>query len=454
MTRTEKPLFSNQRLTKIIIPLLLEQYLAILVGLADTVMVSSVGEDAVSGVSLVNNLSAVMLNLFTALAAGGGIVTSQFIGAKRSDDAQRSTGQVITMSMIVSIAIMSLCLIFSTPLLRLFFGDITPEVMKAASTYFFYNALSFPFIALYSAFSAILRADGNTKTAFYVSMVRNVVNIGGNALCIYVLGMGVAGVAIPTAFSRLVGAACMGIAVSKNRYPLHPRKQDIIQIQPKLMLRMLKVGLPTAVENSIFQLGRVVTLSMISGFGTYQIAANSTANHLTNMTVATITALSVAGMTVVGQCIGAQDFKQTNRNVFKLLALGYIGQIVLNSILLIWRYPFIGIFQNLSPETVELAADLLCIHLPCAMAIYPLSFLLPSFLRAASDSAFPMYTSISTMLIFRLGLSLVLCVNLGWGAKGVWWAMIVDWVFRSALFSWRWLSGAWKKKFTLDEKTA
>ena len=177
---SEKPLFSNKRLSKIIIPLLFEQYLAILVGMADTVMVSSVGEHAVSGVSLVNNLSAVMLNLFTALAAGGGIVTSQFIGAKRPDDAQRSTGQVITMCTLISLLIMGLCLIFSRPLLRLFFGDITTEVMDASSTYFFYNALSFPFIALYSAFaailradaekqSAILRADGNTKTAFYVS---------------------------------------------------------------------------------------------------------------------------------------------------------------------------------------------------------------------------------------------------------------------------------------------
>ncbi|MBQ3076122.1 MAG: MATE family efflux transporter, partial [Clostridia bacterium] len=356
MTGSQKPLFSNQRLRKIIIPLLFEQYLAILVGMADTVMVSSVGEHAVSGVSLVNNLSAVMLNLFTALAAGGGIVTSQFIGAKRPDDAQRSTGQVITMSVGISVIIMSFCLIFSRPLLRLFFGDITEEVMQAATTYFFYNALSFPFLALYSAFSAILRADGNTKTAFYVSMVRNVTNIGGNALCVYALHMGVAGVAIPTALSRLVGAACMGIAVSKNHYPLHPQKQDIFQIQPKLMLRMLKVGLPTAIENSIFQLGRVITLSMISGFGTYQIAANSTANTLTNLTVATNTALSVAAMTVIGQCIGAQDFKQTNRNALKLLGLGYIGQIVFNSILLIWRYPFIGIFQNLSPETVELSA--------------------------------------------------------------------------------------------------
>ncbi len=454
MTGSEKPLFSNRRLWKIIIPVLFEQYLAILVGMADTVMVSSVGEAAVSGVSLVNNLSAVMLNLFTALAAGGGIVTSQFLGAKRSDDAQRSTGQVITMSLGISLIIMSLCLIFSRPLLSLFFGDITEEVMQAASTYFFYNALSFPFLALYSAFSAILRADGNTKTAFYVSLLRNVTNIGGNALCVYVLHMGVIGVAIPTAFSRLVGAFCMAIAVSKNRYPLHPRKEDIFRIQPKLMLRMLKVGLPTAIENSIFQLGRVITLSMISGFGTYQIAANSTAGTLTNFTVATITALSVTGMTVIGQCVGAQDFKQTNRNALKLIGIGYVGQIVLNAILFIFRYPFIGIFQNLSPETVELAAELLCIYLPCATLIYPLAFLLPSFLRAASDSAYPMYASISSMAIFRLSLALILCVNLGWGAKGVWWAMIADWVCRATLFSARWLSGGWKKKFKLDEQPA
>lgn len=453
MENSPKQLFSNRRLFALILPLLFEQYLAIMVGMADSIMASSVGEAAISGVSLVNNISAVMLNLFTALAAGGGIVTSQFLGANRKDEAQRSTGQLITMSLFVSLLVMTLCLIFSRFLLRLFFGAIEQDVMDAAATYFFYNALSFPFLALYSAFAAILRADGNTRVSFYVSLIRNAVNIAGNALCIYGLGMGVEGVAIPTAFSRLVGAAFMAFAVSKSQYPLRPRKKDIFHINPRLMGRMLRVGFPTAVENSIFQLGRVVTLSMIAGFGTYQITANSTANTLVNMTVSTNTALSVASMTVIGQCIGAQDPVQIRKNSKKLLLLGYGFQVVINSFLILFRYPLLGIFQNLSPETVELSAKLMCIHLGNSMLLYPLSFLLPGFLRAASDSAFPMYTSIASMAIFRLTLARILCVELGWGAPGVWWAMIADWVCRSILFSIRWFGGGWKKKFKLsDEK--
>lgn len=451
MDSTRKQLFPNRRLFTLILPLFLEQYLAILVGMADTVMVSSVGEAAISGVSLVNNISAVMLSLFTALAAGGGIVTSQFLGADREEDAQRSTGQLITMSFSVSILIMSFCLIFSRALLRLFFGDIEADVMEAASTYFFYNSLSFPLLALYSAFAAILRADGNTKVSFYVSLIRNAVNIGGNALCIYGLGMGVEGVAIPTAVSRLVGAAFMGYTVSKNRYPLHPQRKDILRITPRLMGRMLRVGMPTAVENSIFQLGRVITLSMIAGFGTFQITANSTANTLVNMSVATNTALSVASMTVIGQCIGAQDPVQIKRNSKKLLLLAYGFQVLFDTVLIVFRYPLLGIFQNLSPETVEIAAELMCIHLGNAMILYPLAFLLPSFLRSASDSAFPMYVSIASMAVFRLTLARILCVELGMGAPGVWWAMIADWVCRSTFFAIRWFGGGWKKKFKLAE---
>ncbi len=401
MEQTQKNLFSNRRLFLLILPLFLEQCLAILVGVVDGVMVSSVGEAAVSGVSLVNNISAVVINLLTALAAGGGIITSQFLGAKRPDDAQRSTGQLITMTIGASVLVMTVCLVFSRALLSLFFGNIEEDVMDAAITYFFYNALSFPFLALYSACSAILRADGNSKTSFYVSLIRNAVNIFGNAFCVYVLDMGVEGVAIPTAISRLVGALFMAWSVAKNHYPLRPEKKDILHTDLPLMGRMLRVGLPTAVESSIFQLGRVLTLSMISGFGTYQIAANSTATSLSNFVVCITTSFGMASMTVIGQCVGANDPLQIRKNGRKLLSLCYLANGIAAVIVVLLRFPLLSIYANLSHETVALAGKLLCIHLISGIFIYPSSFLLPYFLRAANDSAFSMYVSISSMLVFR-----------------------------------------------------
>ncbi len=445
MDLPRQQLFSNRKLVLLILPLIFEQGLAVFVGMADSIMVSSVGEAAISGVSLVDNISGVVLNLLTSLAAGGGIVTSQLIGACNYDRARRSAGQNITMTVGVSLVISALCLIFSRQIISLFFGHIEQDVMDACLTYMFYQALSFPFLGLYSAGAAILRAGGNTKTAFYVSLLRNAVNICGNALCIYGLKMGVAGVAIPTALSRVVGSIAIMMVVNKSKESLHPQKGDIFHISPKLMTRMFRVGMPTALENSIFQVGRVLTLSMIALHGTTQITANATAGQLTGFVATFTTALRTASMTIIGQCVGAHDMAQLKENYKKLMLLCYLFNSIGAIIMVLLRYPLLGLYQSLTPQTVTLAAELMCIHLLPLLLVYPLSFMITGPLRAANDSVFPMWVSILSMLVFRLSLAQILCVNLGWGAVGVWWAMVADWVCRSVCFTWRWHSGAWKK---------
>jgi len=281
-------------------------------------------------------------------------------------------------------------------------------------------------------------------------LLRNAVNIAGNAICIYGLGMGVEGVAIPTALCRVVGAVAVMLVVMNKKQAMRPDWKDIFHISPRLMGRMTRVGLPTALESSMFQLGRVFTLSMISGFGTYQIAANSTAGALTNFAVIITTTTRIASLTVIGQCVGAQDPEQIKVNFRKLMIVSYIAHAVFAALTVIFRVPLIHLYDKLEPQTVELAAELLCIHLIPAIFLYPLSFFISGPLRAANDSAFPMWVSILSMAIFRLTLAQILCVNLGMGAPGVWWAMIVDWVCRSICFTWRWYSGTWKKKCGLD----
>jgi len=257
--------------------------------------------------------------------------------------------------------------------------------------------------------------------------------------------MGVAGVAIPTALSRVVGSIAIMAAVNKSKESLHPTKGDIIHISPKLMTRMFRVGMPTALENSFFQMGRVFTLSMISLHGTTQIAANATAAQLTGFVCTVTVALRTASMTIIGQCVGAHNTEQINTNYKKLMFLSYAFNGVGSIIMVLLRYPLLGLYQSLSPATVNLAAELMCIHLLPSILLYPLSFLITGPLRAANDSVFPMWVSILSMAIFRLSLAQILCVNLGWGAPGVWWAMVADWVCRSVCFTWRWHSGAWKK---------
>lgn len=446
MDLPRKQLFTTRTLILLSIPAILEQTLANVVGLADSVMVSSVGEAAISGVSLVDNVSGVILNLLTSLSIGGGIVTSQLIGAGNYDKARRSAGQNITMTVSISILIGFLCAVFSRQIISLFFGHIEQDVMEACLIYMFWQAVSFPFLGLYSAGAAILRAGGDTKTAFYVSLLRNGVNIAGNAICIFGLKMGVSGVAIPTAISRFVGAAAIVWAVMKSKASLHPNKNDIFHIDSSLMGRMFRLGMPTALENSIFQIGRVLTMSMVSLHGTVHIAANATASQLTGLANNFTQGVRTASMTVIGQCVGAGDEDQIKRNFRKLLIMSYLCNFMCGFPMMLFRHSILGLYATLSPETLDLAAKLMLINLGFAFIIYTPSWFIVGPLRAANDTTFPMVASIISMFIFRLTLAQILCVELGWGVVGVWYAMIVDWAFRAVIFTIRWYSGAWKKR--------
>lgn len=273
------PLFSGTDLKRLILPLVIEQILAITVGMADTMMISSVGEAAVSGVSLVDMVNVVIINIFAAMATGGAVVTSQLIGARRQDEARASAGQLLLLCAALALAVMGLTLLFKRPLLRLFFGSIEQDVMDNALTYLFYSALSFPFLAVYNACAALFRSKGNSKISMQVSALMNILNLAGNALLIFVFHLGVAGAAISTLFSRIVAAGIMLVLVT--------RPTDMLYVERKfprpdfgLMRRILRIGVPSGLENSFFQLGRVLVVSMIALFGTVQIAANAVANNI------------------------------------------------------------------------------------------------------------------------------------------------------------------------------
>ena len=446
MELPRQQLFTNKQLISLVIPIFMEQMLGILVGLVDGLMVSSVGEAAISGVSLVGNVSTVLLNLATSLAAGGAIVASQYLGAGKKREAQRAMGHLLTMTVGAGCIVMVLCLLFNRTLLTLFFGHVEKDVMDTSVTYFAWLSISYPFLTMITAGAAILRVKRNTKVSFYVSIIRNVVNIIGNAIFIYVFEMGAEGAAIATAISRVVGAATIMLVVFGKKQEMRPTWSDIFRIDLKLMGRVTRVGLPTGIENSMFQLGRLLTLSMISGFGTFQIAANTTAGALTNIIVTISTAVRTALLTVIGQCVGARDITQIKQNYNKGLVFGYITHGIGAILFVVFRYPLLGLYDSLEPNTVTLAAQLMCMHLVPAIFLYPVAFQIPSCLRAANDSAYVMWVSIVSMAVFRLTLAWLLCVKLGWGAPGVYAAMVVDWVCRSICYAWRWYSGAWKKK--------
>lgn len=437
-------LFTNHQLIMLLWPLVIEQTLEVLVGMADTVMVSSVGEAAISGVSLVDMINQLIITIFGALATGGAVVTSQHLGAKRPEQAARSAGQLVGLSALLGLGVAAFCLLTRRPQLRLFFGAIDDEVMAAALTYFTITALSFPFLALYNAGAAIFRSTGNSAVSMKVSVIVNAINFGGNAFCIFVLKMGVAGVAIPTLISRAVGAVIILALASQHEYVLRITPHSVTHLEKGTVKSILYIGIPSACENSLFQLGRVLVVSMISLFGTVHISANAVANNLDGVGAIIGNAMCLGMITVVGRCIGAQDFDQAIHYTKKLLLWDYIAQGVANVLVILSLGVVLNLY-TLSPETRTLAAELVTIHCGMGILIWPLAFVLPNALRAANDVRFTMLVSVISMIVWRLGFSWILCVHMGWGAVGVWWAMIIDWACRTVCFVARFVSGAWKK---------
>ena len=445
MKNSLKPgyLFSNRALAALVLPLILEQTLALTVGMADTMMVSSVGEAGVSGVSLMDMVNNLIFSVLAALATGGTVVVSQYLGANRLADARDTSKQVVLTVFSAASVLALLIALFRKGLIGLLFGSIEADVMEAALTYLLVSAISYPFLGIYNACAALFRAMGKTSVTFYTSIVGNILNVAGNAVCIFGLHMGVLGVAIPSLLSRAVMALILHMCL-KN--PAHALSIDRLSFRPDMeqIRKILYIGIPGGIENAIFQGGRVLVVSIISLFGTIQIAANGVANSLDNMGCIVGQAMNLAMVAVIGRCAGTLDQTQIRYYTKKLMTFTYIATAVVNITILL-NLPFLLSLYGLSDETTVLAYQLVMIHNGFAMLLWPVSFVFPNMLRACNDVKYPMRTAIFSMVVFRIGFSYILGVRFGMGALGVWSAMILDWVFRSICFVGRYFHGDWKK---------
>ena len=451
-TVTENRLFSKKDLRKLIIPLILEQTLAITVGMADTMMISSAGEAAVSGVSLVDMFNNLIISVLAALATGGAVVTSQCIGAGRREEACRSARQLVFTEAAITIGISVLVLLFHRQILGLFFGQIEADVMQNAIIYLIISVFSFPLLAVYDSCAALYRSMGNAQITLKISLLMNVINVVGNAIGVYVLKLGVAGVAIPSLVSRGVAGVVL-FTLLHNPDNLVFLTRGKFKVDATIVKRILFIGIPSGIENGIFQLGRVLVVSIIAAFGTSQIAANGVANSLDSMGCIVGQAMSLAMITVIGRCVGAGEEGQVRYYTKKLLGETYFYTAVINRIILL-LLPWILQIYGLGEETTRLSYILVMIHDGMAIFLWPASFVLPNMLRACNDVKYTMVVSIFSMITFRIGFSYVFGVHMGWMAVGVWAAMVIDWVFRVLCFVGRYLAGTWRKKCGLVAPTA
>lgn len=435
-------LFSPRQLKKLIIPLIIEQALAISVGMADTVMVSSLGDAVMSGVSLVDNINTLVINIFAAFGTGGAVVASQFIGARRPAHARATAAQVIVSTLLVSLAVTGICLALREQIISLLFGEIEQAVMSSASEYFFVSALSYPAIGVYSCCSALFRAMGNSKYSMYSSATANVINVIGNAIFIYALGEGAKGAAIASLIARMFAMAAMLWLLTDRKNVIYISFKEKFAFNMNMIKRIFRIGLPSSLENGIFQLGRIIVLRIIAVFGTVQIAANGVANSLSSLGCIPGQAMNLALITVVGTCVGAGDLVQVKYYTKKLMKLTYLFTAVVNSAIIL-SLPLTLRLYDLSGEAISLAFVLTVIHDGFAMLLWPSAFTLSNALRAANDVRYTMIVSVSSMIVFRVGLSLVFALGLGYGAIGVFAAMVVDWVFRTVLFVVRYRREKW-----------
>lgn len=436
-------LFDNKALTALIIPLIVEQLLAVLVGMADSIMVANVGEAAVSGVSLVDNIMVLLINIFAALATGGAVVAGQYLGQKREKDACIAAKQLIWFIFLCSVGITAIVYLGRNFILHSVFGAIDADVMSSANTYLMIVTASIPFIALYNGGAAIFRAMGNSKVSMQVSIVMNVINVAGNAILIYGFHRGTEGVAIPTLVSRMVAAILiLGLLCNQTRV-LHLEKTLRYHLNGSMVKRILNIGVPNGLENSMFQLGKILVLSLVSTFGTSAIAANAVSNAVALFQILPGMAISLAVTTVISRCVGAGDYEQAKYYTRKLLKITYCCMAV--TVALIFAVlPLIMKVYNLSAGTSAESEKILLFHGCSAILVWPIAFNLPAVFRASGDVRYSMITSIVSMWIFRIAFSYILGKYMDIGVFGVWIAMIIDWCFRAILFVYRYFSGKWQ----------
>ena len=447
--REEDGTFSRKDLLALILPLIAEQFLAVMVGMADTAMVSGVGGSAVAAVSTVDTLNVLFIQLFSAMSAGGAVVAAQYLGRGDRKHACAAAKQLMLSTFALASFVTLIIAVFHRQIIGLMDNGSDPATVSQSYTYLLITAFSYPFLGLYNGGVGLLRAMGNSKSSMWTSVAMNVINIGGNALLIHPAGLGVAGAGISTLLSRVVSAVVILMMMFNDGMAIHldkPRKgENYFRFDFPMIRRIFHVGIPNGLENSLFQVGKVLIMGIITTFPTAIRAANGICNSISSVVNIPGSAIGLAAVAVVGQLIGADKKDEAKRYAKKLLALMYVCVLPLNVVLFFFAGPIVGLFQ-LEAAGVPVGIQVMRVYAVCSIVMWPLSFGMPNFLRAAGDARFTMAVSVISMLTLRVGASYLLVYGMGLSLLGVWLAMHMDWVVRSICFVLRFMNNKWLDK--------
>lgn len=469
-TVRQKPkytLFTNKALLILILPIVIESALSMSLGVIDGIMASrakaGAGDDIIAAITQVDQVSSLLIQLFSAFGAGGAILTSQLLGAGKVDEANKSAKQLAVIMFTLSLAVMALCMVFNRQILDILFGDQPQETKDFSSQYFLIMAASYPFLAIFNCCAALLRAQRKSMNTMLSGIISFFLNIGFNALFIYAFKLEVVGVALGTLLARIFPAAFTLILLSRKSNTVRLKLFEKFSLGGGHVGKILKLAVPGGIENSLFQLGKILVIAFISIgiyntalYGAagefikdvnYEISANSAAYNINTMSSIVGNGINTSILTVVGQAIGSGDIGQVKYYIRKMIVLSYIGNALCVALVWACATPILN-FYNVSEEARGVAWTCLCLCLAFQFVTYPLSFGLPAVLKATSDVRYVMVAAVLSMAIFRVGLCYVLTcewAGLHMGALGLWIGMISDWCVRSVLFGGRLLSGRWKK---------
>ena len=435
-------LFPRRALWMLLIPLIIEQMLNSLMGMVDTLMVSRVGAEAISAVSLVDSINNLVLQVFAAMAAGAAIICSQYLGRKDEKGCNDAAKQIVLTVVVISSVIMIIGVGFRKPLLHLIFGSVEEAVMTNAQIYFLITALSYPFIALFQAGAAFYRACGNSKFTMKTALIANVANIVGNTLFIFVLQMGVAGAAVSTLISRALCAFVVFYALRKPGYAIQLKNYFPIRPDLNLIVKILAIGVPSGIENGMFQFGKLAIQSTVSSLGTAAIAAQAMTIIFENVNGMAAVGIGIGLMTVVGQSIGAGRQEEAKYYIVKLAGYAEVAMIISCILVYIAARP-VTVLAGMSEESTALCMQMILAITIVKPLLWVPSFTPPNGLRAAGDVRFSMITATLTMWLCRVALSIFLMRVVKTGPIGVWYGMFADWGVRGVIFTIRFVRGKW-----------
>ncbi|MBC8536707.1 MATE family efflux transporter [Feifania hominis] len=442
----QAPLFSRGDLRRLIVPLIIEQFLLMAVGMADTVMVTTAGEAAVSGVSLVDGINILIIQIFSALSTGGAVVVAQYMGREEQHNVKIASRQLLYIMTGLSLLLTAVAMVLREGILSLIFGRVEPDVMSSALVYFLLTAAAYPFIGIYNAGAALFRAMGNSRVSMFCTLIINIINIAVNAIFIYGFGMGAAGAGIGTLVSRIAAAVIIMVFLNRTGHGIGLADLLHIRFRWGMIRSILFVGIPNGLENGMFQVGKLLVLGLITSFGTSAVAANAIGNSIAGVVNVPGMAIGLSVITVVGRCMGAGETDQAALYTKKLVGLSYLCMSAMGVLLFFTAGFWVSLF-HLSAEAARMAAQVLRISAVGIIVIWPLAFTLPNSLRAAGDAFYTMVVSQVTMFVCRVALSYVFACSWGlnMGLAGVWLAMVTDWVVRAAFFLLRYRRGKWKR---------